>query len=946
MNINSRIISMFAVLILMISISVPNVAAMVLQKNLTDLTKDADSIVVGNVTDKNSYMKNGKIYTNVTVSVDIRIKGQSNSKVVVEVPGGAVGDKYAEVSDAPFFEKGQNVLLFSNGKDVVGMDQGKFTIKNEKIIETGESLAEFVHKIKKEGKIINEKGKTGKDIDVVSFKLDNATRMTVPDNDSKNKIPGKSGDNILTPIKYEGFEGNFPEDNGWVLYGDPTWNDTSYTAAAGLWSGWNADGGLLRVNPGTSYPNNMDAWMVYGPFSLAGATDAFVTFNHLTKTQTYNDTFQYMASIDGSNFWGTQLSGDWTPWKDVTFDLKNVYTLGDLRGHSQVWIAFRFTSDGSISDLGTFLDEINIQKDSVVSALPHITGVTPDFGHVKATQLGSSVAASDSTQVTITGTGFGSAAGSAKFWRVGTTTYDATIVSWTDTQIVAKVPGRISSYTKPDGYGNVQVVKGDGSPSDNYGNFRVTYSYGGGKWPGTGLTYKVNPNTADTTDESAAVQAAANSWNAAGANFTLTYGGLSTVTGLVEDGENSIIWATGFPPGVIGMAWTIWGADPHVILENDIEFNDDFTWGTDGSSTKMDIQTIAVHELGHWLQLLDVYGSTDSGKIMYGYGSVGGIKRTLATDDTDGIRGIYGVAQTSQPATVFVRGHNMDVWYNKQSGSTWSGWQSLGGYVISNISSVTLGSDTYIFVNGSDRGVWYNKRTGTSWGGWQSLGGIATSNPEAAVLGSDVYVFVRSSDNALWYRKLTGTIWTSWSSLGGVVTSNPDAKLLGTDLYVFVRSSDNALWHRKLSGTTWTSWASLGGIVTSDPDAASNDVFIRGSDMGVWYNRLSGNAFAGWTSLGGIAASNPDAIQGNVFVRGSDHTIWHNKWGGSSWSGWQSLGGYATSDPEAVVSGSDTYVFVRSSDNALWYRMLTGTTWTPWSSLGGVVTSNPSAVPN
>jgi len=55
----------------------------------------------------------------------------------------------------------------------------------------------------------------------------------------------------------------------------------------------------------------------------------------------------------------------------------------------------------------------------------------------------------------------------------------------------------------------------------------------------------------------------------------------------------------------------------------------------------MDVQTIAEHEVGHWLGLSDQYMSGDSSKIMYGYGSTGSVKRTLASGDLAGINWIY-----------------------------------------------------------------------------------------------------------------------------------------------------------------------------------------------------------------------------------------------------------------------------------------------------------------
>lgn len=430
MNINRIIVCVLAVLTLMMSISVPNAAASVIEKSLGDMTTEADIIVTGKVVNKESYWENGKIFTDVTISVGQKIKGRPENEIIVQVQGGVVGDIYAQVSDVPLFEENEEVLLFLKGNQVVGWNQGKYTIKTENKKNEGE-LSEAHEK-----------------------------------SDAGYAIPSKA---------------------------------------------------------------------------------------------------------------------------------------------------------------------------------PHITKVTPDSGPAKALLLGSTTAAANSTQITITGSNFGMLEGGVQFWRVGTISYDATIVSWTDTKIVAKVPGGISSHFKPDGTGNIRIIKNDGTPSDNYGLFHVTYSYNGARWPGSSATYRINPNTPDTAGELAAVKAAANMWNSAGANFGFKYGGLSKKTSVSKDGENSIIWVN-YNTGSIATTTTYWDkTDFDKIIESDMELNDlTLDWGTDGSLTRMDVQTIATHELGHFLGFADMYGTADNVKIMNGYGAEGKIKRKLTKDDISGIRGIYG----------------------------------------------------------------------------------------------------------------------------------------------------------------------------------------------------------------------------------------------------------------------------------------------------------------
>ena len=168
-------------------------------------------------------------------------------------------------------------------------------------------------------------------------------------------------------IMNETFEGIWPA-APWAVYGTPTWDDTSYAYHGGFWSAWCADSS--GVNPASGYVNNMNAWMVYGPFSLADASSANVVFWYKNLSEQNYDYFQWMASTDGVNFGGWQISGDQNTWRSQTYDLSGVL------GQPQVWLAFRFVSDSTVAGYsGAFVDDIVIQKD--VTALPDLTPNQP-----------------------------------------------------------------------------------------------------------------------------------------------------------------------------------------------------------------------------------------------------------------------------------------------------------------------------------------------------------------------------------------------------------------------------------------------------------------------------------------------------------------------------------------------------------------------------------------
>ena len=77
------------------------------------------------------------------------------------------------------------------------------------------------------------------------------------------------------------------------------------------------------------------------------------------------------------------------------------------------------------------------------------------------------------------------------------------------------------------------------------------------------------------------------------------------------------------------------------IVEFDIILNRRYKWGISGTNA-FDIQNIATHEAGHTLLIGDLYSSPSSELTMYGYGSLGEVKkRSLGYGDIHGAQYIY-----------------------------------------------------------------------------------------------------------------------------------------------------------------------------------------------------------------------------------------------------------------------------------------------------------------
>lgn len=158
---------------------------------------------------------------------------------------------------------------------------------------------------------------------------------------------------------------------GTAVAGRPTWASTTQRAALGQRSVYCSGSAIPAPGP---YADDMNAWLVKGPFDLSCYAGATLTFTLFCDTQKNADKVCWYASTDNQHYYGIEMSGTATDWLDETFDLTTVPVLGNVCGKKQVWIAFNFRSDASVTREGAYVDEVELVAERSAS-LTHVPDI-------------------------------------------------------------------------------------------------------------------------------------------------------------------------------------------------------------------------------------------------------------------------------------------------------------------------------------------------------------------------------------------------------------------------------------------------------------------------------------------------------------------------------------------------------------------------------------------
>jgi hypothetical protein len=138
----------------------------------------------------------------------------------------------------------------------------------------------------------------------------------------------------------------------WGINGPGCWSQSEPNAVWATARGQNGE-----TDCSQPYPNVTDSRLVYGPFSLANATSAFLSVHYFVNTEQDFDTLQVKVSLDGGSTFpalSNPLSGS------LGAGVLSGQLPAEMLGQQSIYLAFDFHSDTSIGVAGggAFIDDV------------------------------------------------------------------------------------------------------------------------------------------------------------------------------------------------------------------------------------------------------------------------------------------------------------------------------------------------------------------------------------------------------------------------------------------------------------------------------------------------------------------------------------------------------------------------------------------------------------
>lgn len=229
----------------------------------------------------------------------------------------------------------------------------------------------------------------------------------------------------------------------------------------------------------------------------------------------------------------------------------------------------------------------------------------------------------------------------------GGTVGDTTLVVSHEPQLAQEM--RIWARLTPAEGGDYRIAQVDADLIVLEQGIGVMFNPSGKVWPDTSIpvNFYINPNTNDIPGdgERIAVQNAMNTWSNVSCSFLGFQSQTSSCTAGSKDGVNCVSWKT---TDSSYLALTYWWSSGSNFTETDIVFFEKYKWSTNPAYDEYDVESVALHELGHALGLS--HNNSSSTLVMF-YQILPGstAKRSLQSDDISGVCNLYPSASPSPP---------------------------------------------------------------------------------------------------------------------------------------------------------------------------------------------------------------------------------------------------------------------------------------------------------
>lgn len=98
-------------------------------------------------------------------------------------------------------------------------------------------------------------------------------------------------------------------------------------------------------------------------------------------------------------------------------------------------------------------------------------------------------------------------------------------------------------------------------------------------------------------------------------------------------------WPSSYASNALGITWMIYDGSTGRIFDADTHYNPSYTWAVNGSSSAIDLQSVATHEIGHQLGL--DHSPVQAATMFYQTGAGDMTQRSLHSDDIAGLCYLY-----------------------------------------------------------------------------------------------------------------------------------------------------------------------------------------------------------------------------------------------------------------------------------------------------------------